>query len=69
MGCLPEVYVLIRDETDYNGCRTIDGVYASEIAAQKSADASLAHIKSDPDAVEKGWIPQFSVEYAVFIDE
>jgi hypothetical protein len=67
-----KVYVLIKDETDYNGGRTVEGVYASRDEAEaqgrwiveKAEDWCNAQWSAD--GANYHWIPTYSVEESEF---
>lgn len=62
-----KVWVVIRDETDYNGDRTIFGVFPSEAAAQGAADWELEKAKDWAASMEVShWIPNFYIEESTF---
>jgi len=72
-----KVYVLIRDETDYNGERTVIGVYESEQMAKKVAilETAMAQAKADlmvvqkKDDMYKYWVPHIFVVETDYFDD
>ena len=67
-----KVYVLIRDETDYNGNRDVVGVYPTYDAAKAIGDWELEKQQDWVDSMRESgenvgnWIPSFHVEEAEF---
>ncbi len=63
-----QVFILIKDETDYNGDRTVFGVYSEEGAAQAAADWEVEKAKDWIQSMHENnesvsdWIPRFYIE-------
>lgn len=70
-----KVYVLIRDETDYNGDRDVFGVYPTYDAAKAIGDWEREKAQDWADAMcEAGenvgdWVPSFHIEETEFYNE
>jgi hypothetical protein len=66
------VYVLIKDETDYNGDRTVFGVYATYDAAKTVGDWEHQKAQDWVDTMREtgenvgDWVPQFYIEETEF---
>ncbi len=67
-----KVYVLIRDETDYNGERDVVGVYPTYDAAKAIGDWEREKQQDWVDSMRESgenvgnWVPSFHVEEAEF---
>jgi hypothetical protein len=69
-----KVYVLIKDETDYNGDRSVFGVYSTYEAAkvigdwetEKSQDWVDAMREIGDDIIGNWWVPSFHIEESEF---
>ena len=63
-----KVYVLIRDETDYNGDRDVFGVYSTYDAAKASGDWEREKAQDWVNSMREvnenvgDWVPQFYIE-------
>jgi hypothetical protein len=63
-----KVFVLIKDETDYNGERTIEGVYLSEAAADAQGKWIMEQARDwcnsmkESDGKDYHWIPNCYTE-------
>ena len=71
-----KVYVLICDATDYNGERSVVGVYASHEAAQSKGDWEtekaqdwVDSMRESGDNIVGNWVPSFHVEEAEFYND
>lgn len=70
-----KVYVLIRDETDYNGDRDVFGVYPTYDAAQAVGDWETEKAQDWADAMREtgenvgDWVPSFHIEEAEFYQQ
>ena len=70
-----KVYVLIRDETDYNGDHDVVGVYSSHEAAQSKgvweSEKAQDWINSMRQSGENvgNWVPSFRIEVAEFYND
>ncbi len=69
-----KVYVLIRDETDYNGERSVVGVYptfdAAEVVGSWETEKARDWINSMRENGENvgDWVPRFYIEETEFYD-
>lgn len=68
-----KVFVLIRDETDYNGDRTVFGVYPTYDAAKAIGDWEtekaqdwVDSMRAIGDKVVGDWVPRFYIEETEF---
>lgn len=63
-----KVYVLIRDETDYNGERDVFGVYPTYEAAKAIGDWEIEKAQDWVDSMREtgenvgNWVPSFDIE-------
>lgn len=70
-----KVYVLIKDETDYNGDRSIFGVYTSYDSAKKIGDWETEKAQdwiNSMRAVNEhvgNWVPNFYIEESDLISD
>lgn len=70
-----KVYVLICDATDYNGERSVVGVYPTHDAAQSKADWETEKAQDWVDSMRESgdnvgnWVPSFHVEEAEFYND
>ena len=70
-----KVYVLIRDETDYNGERDVFGVYPTYDAAKVIGDWETEKAQDWADAMREAggsldyWVPSFSIEETEFYND
>lgn len=69
-----KVYVLIRDETDYNGERIVVGVYPTFDAAETVGSWETEKAQNWIDTMREGgdgignWVPSFHIEETEFYD-
>jgi len=69
-----KVYVLIRDETDYNGEREVVGVYPTFDAAEVVGSWETEKAQDWADAMREAggstghWVPSFRIEETEFYD-
>lgn len=67
-----KVHVLICDATDYNGERSVVGVYPTHDAAQSKADWETEKAQDWVDSMRESgdnvgnWVPVFSIEEVEF---
>lgn len=63
-----KVWVVIRDATDYNGERTIFGVFSTQEAAQAAADWEIEKSRDWVESMNASphWVPRMLVEETVF---
>lgn len=67
-----KVYVLIKDETDYNGERTVFGVYSTYELAKVTGDYEIEKARDwvnsmrDIGETVGDWIPSFYIEETEF---
>lgn len=70
-----KVYVLIKDETDYNGDRDVFGVYPTYDAAKVAGDWEREKAQDSIDSWRElgenvgNWVPSFHIEEAEFYNE
>ncbi len=71
-----KVYVLIRDETDYNGERDVLGVYPTYEAAQAFVDWETEKAQDWVDSMRElgenivgNWVPSFRIEETEFYND
>lgn len=66
-----KVFVLIKDETDYNGDRTVHGVYQTYDEAKAVGDWEINKAQDWIDTMRESgevvydWVPSFHVEESV----
>ena len=67
-----KVYVLIKDETDYNGDRQVFGVYPTCDAAKVIGDWEVEKAQDWVNSMREGgdnvgdWVPRFYIEETEF---
>ena len=68
-----KVYVLIRDETDYNGERVVVGVYPTFDAAEivgvwetEKAQDWVDSMRESGENIVGNWVPSFRIEETEF---
>lgn len=67
-----KVYVLIKDETDYNGDRTVFGVYQSHDYAKSVGDWEIEKAQDWINSMREtgdnvgDWVPRFYIEETEF---
>ena len=67
-----KVYVLIKDETDYNGDRGVFGVYPTYDAAKAIGDWEIEKAQDWINSMHESgdnvgnWVPRFYIEETVF---
>ena len=67
-----KVFVLIKDETDYNGDRDVFGVYPTYDAAKAIGDWETEKAQDWTDAMREAggtagdWVPSFHIEETEF---
>ena len=71
-----KVYVLIRDETDYNGDRNVFGVYPTYEAAKvigdwetEKAQDWVDTMRETGDNIVGNWVPSFHIEETFFYSD
>lgn len=70
-----KVHVLICDATDYNGERSVVGVYASHEAAQSKGNWETEKAQDWVDSMRESgdnvgnWVPVFSIEETEFYND
>ena len=71
-----KVYVLIRDETDYNGERVVVGVYPTFEAAEIVGDWETEKAQDWVDSMREtgenivgNWVPSFRIEEVEFYND
>lgn len=70
-----KVYVLICDATDYNGERSVVGVYASHEAAQSKGNWETEKAQDWADSMRESgdnvgnWVPRFYIEETEFYND
>lgn len=71
-----KVYVLIRDETDYNGERVVVGVYPTFDAAEIVGDWETEKAQDWVDSMRESgenivgnWVPSFRIEETEFYSD
>ena len=70
-----KVYVLIRDETDYNGERDVFGVYPTYDAAKVIGDWEREKAQDWVDSMRESgdnvgnWVPRFYIEETEFYND
>ncbi len=67
-----KVYVLIKDETDYNGERSVFGVYQSHNRAKSVSDWEIEKAQDWINSMREtgdsvgNWVPRFYIEETEF---
>ncbi len=56
------LYVVCRDETDYNGERSYPEAFRTLPEADTYITACKAQDLADPQRVKQGWLPRYSAE-------
>lgn len=66
MTCI-KVYIVVMDETDYNGDRTYPKVFTDKDMADVYCSSQLQHHKNDAQSIANHWVPRFYIEESILV--